>query len=102
MTQKRRGRPPKPPEEKKEPGRVVSARVDKELWNSLKNLAKRHGRNPLAQTISAEVGRALESWCKRHESPRLHNSHLAQTISVLADGIERLTGHSWIDHAPTR
>jgi hypothetical protein len=102
MALKRRGRPPKPPGSKKEPEPVISARISRNLWKSLQDLAKQHGQIPSAQTISAEVGRALEFWVKRHESPQLHNSTLAYTISLLADRIERLTGRSWMDHAPTR
>src|SRR5262245_50008634 len=97
MAQKRRGRPPRPPGSRKERDPVISARIPKERHKSLKDLAKRHGRIPSAQTVSAEVSRALQSWIKRYENPQLHNSHLAQTISMLADGIERLTGHSWMD-----
>src|SRR5262249_11651930 len=97
MAQKRRGRPPKDPDSKKERDPLVSARIPKDVKKSLKDLAKRHG-----QTVSAEVSRALKFWVKRHESSQLHNSHLAHTISVLADGIERLTGHSWMDHPLTR
>jgi len=97
MAQKRRGRPPKDPDSKKERDPLVSARIPKDVKKSLKDLAKRHG-----QTVSAEVSRALTFWVKRHESSQLHNSHLAHTIKVLIDGIERLTGHSWMDHALTR
>jgi hypothetical protein len=97
MVQKRRGRPPGPPGSRKELGPVISARISKALFKSFQNLATQHG-----QTVSAELGRAVQSWVKRHESPRLHNSRLAHTISVLADGIERLTGHSWMDHPLTR
>jgi hypothetical protein len=102
MTQKRRGRPPVPPGSRKKPDPVISARVPKELFNSLEDLAKQHGRVPSAQTVSAEVGRALKSWVHRYESPQLHNSALAYTISLLADRIERVTGHSWIDDSLTR
>src|SRR5262245_46266208 len=103
MAQKRRGRPPGPPGSRKEREPVVSARIPKNVKKSLNDLAKRHGRQILsAQTVSAEVSRALKFWVKRHESSQLHNSHLAHTISVLADGIERLTGHSWIAHPLTR
>jgi hypothetical protein len=103
MAQKRRGRPPGPSGSRKEPEPVVSARIPKELLKSLEDLAKRHGRQTLsAQTVSAEVIRALKSWVNRHESPQLHNSALAHTISLLADRIERLTGHSWMDHSLTR
>src|SRR5215813_7438138 len=101
MAQKRRGRPPKDPDSRKERDPVVSARIPKNVKESLEGLAKRHGQIPSAQTVSAEVGRALQSWVKLHESPQLHNSHLASTISVLADSIERLMGHSWIDHPLT-
>jgi len=79
---------------------VVSARISKDLWESLQDLAKQHGQTPLAQTISAEVGRALQFWVNRHK--QLHNSVLAYTISLLADRIEHLTGRSWMDHPPTR
>jgi hypothetical protein len=99
MAPKRRGRPPLPPDSRTEPGRVVSARISKNLWESLQDLAKQHGQTPLAQTISAEVGRALQFWVNRHK--QLHNSALAHTISLLADRIERLTGRSWMDHPPT-
>jgi hypothetical protein len=102
MAQRRRGRPPAPPGSRKNPGRVVSARVPEELFRKLKDLAKQHGQVPSAQTVSAEIGRALKSWVKRYETPRLHNSRLAYTINVLADGIERLTGHSWINDPLTR
>jgi hypothetical protein len=82
---------------------VVSARIPKDLLKSLEDLAKRHGRQILsAQTVSAEVSRALKSWVNRFESPQLHNSNLAYTISLLADRIERRTGHSWMDHPLTR
>jgi hypothetical protein len=82
---------------------VVSARIPKNIKKSLEDLAKRHGRQILsAETVSAEVSRALKFWVKRHESSQLPNSHLAHTIKALVDGIERLTGHSWIDHPLTR
>src|SRR5262249_50531124 len=97
MEQKRRGRPRVPPDSKKERDPLISARIPKDVKKSLKDLAKRHGRQ-----VSAEATRCLTFWNKRHESPKLHNSHLARTITVLAESIERLTGHSWIDHPLTR
>jgi len=94
MAQKRRGRPPG---KRKEREPVIAARISKALFKSFQNLAKQHG-----QTVSAELGRAVRFWVKRHESQQLHNSHLAHTISMLADSIERLMGHSWMDHPLTR
>jgi hypothetical protein len=99
MAQKRRGRPPG---SKKKPEPVVSARIRDDLLRSLERLAKEHGKTRSAQTVSAEVNRALQSWVRRHETRRLPNSLLAYTIGRLADDIERLTGKSWMDHPPTR
>jgi hypothetical protein len=99
MAQKRRGRPPG---KRKEREPVIAARIPDDLLKSLEGLAKQHGQTFSAQTLSAEVNRALQSWVKRHEIPQLHNSALGHTISLLADRIERLTGQSWMDDPPTR
>jgi hypothetical protein len=99
MVRKRRGRPPG---SRKEPEPVVSARIPDDLLRSLEGLAKKHGQTRSAQTVSAEVNRALLFWVRRHKTQQLHNSILAHTIGRLAAGIERLTGQSWMDHPPTR
>ncbi len=102
MAPKRRGRPPGPPGSKKKPEPVIAARIPDDLLKSLEGLAKKHGQVLSAQTVSAEVNRALKFWVNRHAIPQLHNSVLAHTISLLADRIERLTGQSWMDHSVTR
>lgn len=99
MAQKRRGRPPGS-KKKREP--VIAARIPDGLLKSLKGLAKKRGRVPSAQTLSAEVGRALQFWVNHHAIPHVHNSLLGTLVAVMADRIEGITGARWTDDAATR
>jgi hypothetical protein len=99
MAQKRRGRPPG---KRKKPEPVIAARIPEDLLKSLEDLAKEHGQTHSAQTLSAEVNRALQFWVKRHADPHRYNSALGIAITVLADEVEKITDKSWVDHPLTR
>jgi predicted DNA-binding protein len=79
------------------PAKIVPIRIPPKLFNSLNDLAEKHGRN-----ISKEIRKAVERWIERHEIPQLHTSALATAVAVLADRIERITRKKWTDDPLTR
>jgi hypothetical protein len=81
---------------------VIAARIPNDLLKSLEDLAKQHGQVPSAQTLSAEVNRALQHWVKQYEIRHVHNSKLGTAIAVLADRIEGVTGKAWVNDLLTR
>jgi hypothetical protein len=81
---------------------VIAVRIPRDLLNSLKDQAKQRGRTPSAQTLSAEVRRALEFWVHRFAISRRHNSRLGMAVAAMADRIEEITDKSWIDDSLTR
>jgi Arc/MetJ-type ribon-helix-helix transcriptional regulator len=99
MAQKRRGRPPG---KRKEREPTISARIPKDLFKSLEDLAKQRGLASSAQTRSVVVRQALQFWVDRNAISHRHNSRLGFAIAKLADRIEEITDKSWVDDALTR
>jgi hypothetical protein len=70
----------------------VTVRVRPELREAIQQLAKRHGRSP-----SQEMQSALDYWVGRSLNNKTHIGALVHSVSLLVNGIEKLTGRRWID-----
>lgn len=84
--QKKRGRPRVPPENKTEPGKVVSARISPEDWELLETARLKNKR-----TLSREIAARLQDSLGQYKRGKKGGARLPPHVRALANAVEDAT-----------